>query len=94
MATLNEVVALIERFLNYEIPANQFDRAYMNLLTERDAIFSNGIDEILDRLFFQAEAFTDLPMGPKDNPDDCINEDQFRESAVKTLQELRALMNA
>ena len=79
-------IDLIEKFLKKSITALDFEEQFL-ILWHKDISLEDAF-EILDWLFFQVDAYTDLPIEPTDNPDDYINEDQLRESATKTLQEL------
>ncbi len=91
MNNLYEYENLIERFLNGIISVKEFERAYIDKYTNDNEPKKEDLFQILDWLFFQVDAFTDLPMEPGDNPEDYINEEQLRESAAETLQALRAL---
>lgn len=82
---------LIEDFLENKISVHQFERNYIDQYTDNEGPLSEEAFQILDWLFFQVDAFTDLPIEPADNPDHYINEDQLRESATKTLQKLQDL---
>jgi len=85
-------IDLIEKFLTKSITALDFERQFLILWHKDDSL--NEAFSSVESLFFSVDEFTDLPLEPEDNPDEFINEDQLRESAAKTLQELRALKDA
>ena len=82
---------LIERFLKNEITALQFQDQYLDKYFADRNPLGEELFFKLDWLFAEVECFTHLPIGPEDDPDFTINEDQLRHSAAKTLDEIRAL---
>ncbi len=82
---------LIEKFLKREIAVLEFESAYLDLFKNGDSNFTEEFFSIVEWLFFEVDAYTDLPLREGDDPDDYINEDQLRESAAKTLQKLKSL---
>ena len=83
--------ALIESFLNKEISVEKFERAYLDKYLEDEDPEDEQIFRQIEWLFFEVDAYTDLPLEPGDDPEDHINEDQLRDSAAKTLQKLKEL---
>ncbi|MCB9996613.1 MAG: hypothetical protein H6869_09275 [Rhodospirillales bacterium] len=83
---------LIEKFLEREISVSEFERRYLDMFQdesipiEEDPLFS-----LLEWLFFEVDAYTDLPLEQDEVIDDYIDEDQLRQSAAKILDEIRAL---
>lgn len=83
---------LIKDFLANEISIQQFESDYIFCYTQdQEDFLSENLFEIFDWLFFQVDAYTDLPLEPGDDPDHFINESQLREAAAKTLEKLQAL---
>ncbi len=82
---------LIEKFLTKSITTLDFEKQFLILWNNDINYLEHSAYGPVESLFFSVDKFTDLPLGPEDDPDDFINEDQLRESAAKTLQELRAL---
>ncbi|PZQ46399.1 MAG: hypothetical protein DI551_05155 [Micavibrio aeruginosavorus] len=82
-------IELIEKFLAKSITALEFEKQFLTLWHKDERLLEayNSVEN----LFFSVDQFTDLPLEPEDDPDDYINEDRLRESAAKTLEELRAL---
>ncbi|PZQ48468.1 MAG: hypothetical protein DI551_01575 [Micavibrio aeruginosavorus] len=79
---------LIEKFLRKEISAPEFEDAYLDkYLGDKDPIDEN-LFLILDWLFAEVDGFSN---NKEVFPDDYVDENQLRESAAKTLEELRAL---
>ena len=91
MFTLNPYYELIERFINHKISAHTFESQYLDLFNTDEDPEDEQIFRQIEWLFFEVDAYTDLPLEPGDDPEDHINEDQLRDSAAKTLQKLKEL---
>ena len=82
---------LIEDFLNRKISVAQFERFYIDKFLEGDEPMIEDLFLELDWLFAEVDAYTDMPISEFPNPENYINEDQLRESAAKTLKEIRSM---
>ena len=79
---------LIKKFLDKEISAEDFEGAYLDKYLGDEDPLDEDLFLILDWLFAEVDAFSH----DKDVfPDDYVDENQLRESAAKTLQELYAI---
>jgi Bacterial self-protective colicin-like immunity len=83
-------ISLIEDFINHKITVSQFERMYMDKYLSNTVKLGDELFDIMDWLFAEVDAYTDLPLEPTDDPSDHLNEDQLRESAKETLAELYA----
>jgi hypothetical protein len=88
MEKLYDYADLIKQFLNKTISASEFEKTYLEKFKKETAPMSDEIFLSLDWLFAEIDAYTGDPFDPKNNPYGWINEDQLRESAIKTLDEL------
>ena len=91
MANLFGYDDLIEDFLNHKISTSIFERMYIDKFLEGNEPMTEDLFLELDWLFAEVDAYTDIPMSEFPNPENYINEDQLRESAAKTLREIRAM---
>ena len=79
---------LIKSFLDREISVEEFEESYFEKIREDKNPMSDELFHILDWLFAEIDYFSN---DPETFPDDYITEDQLRESAYNSLQELHAL---
>jgi hypothetical protein len=89
MVDLQGYDELIERFLNHEMTAEEFQAAYDDKYLNNSHSMNEELFKILDWLFAVNDSFTRDPELLKN--DSYVNEEQLRESAAKTLHEIRAL---
>lgn len=79
---------LINKFLDKEISAQDFEKAYLDKYLDDKEPIDEDLFLILDWLFAEVDGFShDKNVFPEDH----VNEDQLRESAAKTLKDLCAL---
>lgn len=83
--------SLIQSFINHKISVNDFRKTYFQKFKNEDGYLSDDLFLHLDWLFAEIDAYTDLPLGPGDNPADNISEEQLRVSAKKVLQDIEKL---
>lgn len=88
-----DYIGLIEKFLNREITVQEFEKTFNDAYRAEKLPMSDELFDCLDWLFAEIDDYTDLPMEPEDDPDDYRTEEQLRESAAKTLNELRELQS-
>ncbi|MCB9996612.1 MAG: hypothetical protein H6869_09270 [Rhodospirillales bacterium] len=90
MLELRGYDVLIEDFLKHKITVKEFERQYLDkFATER--ILGDELYEPLNWLFAEVDCYTDMPIGPDDDPAFNIDESQLRKSAAEVLQKIRAL---
>ncbi len=89
MGQLPDYIGLIEKFLNNKISVQEFERTFLDVYLADEVPISEELFDTLDWLFAEVDMYTDLPIGPHENPKDYNNEDQLRVSAAKTLEELK-----
>lgn len=83
--------ALIEKFVTNEISIEEFEGQYLKKYLEDEDPISEELFQILDYLFAEVNLYTGYPLEPDDDPDWHISEAQLRQTATKTLEEIRAL---
>ena len=91
MTVMDEYCELIEKFLERKISAKQFESQYLDIFYEKDEPRSEEVFKIIEKLFFDVDAYTDLPIEPEDDPLFNIDEDELRKRASKALEDLRAV---
>lgn len=82
---------LIEDFLNKKISAKEFRTSYFDKFKNEKNFLDDNFFDTLDWLFAEADGYTTNQELLAKKPDFYIDEEQLRESAAKTLQEIRAL---
>ncbi len=91
MRDLYEYDVLIEQFITKKIGISEFERLYMDKFLNETTRLGDALFHPLDYLFAEVNLYTGYPLEPDDDPDWHISEVQLRETARKTLEEIRAL---
>lgn len=80
---------LIEKFLKKEITISEFETVYLDKFKDEKKL--GDLYDPLNWLFSEVDCYTDLPIGPEDDPRFTIDEKRLRKSAKEVLQQIRAL---
>ncbi len=88
MNTSFDYKKLIEDFLHRNITVKQFEELYIHHWAKSDL---GKFEDVLETLFYDVDAYTDLPIETLKNPSEFIDEDELRVRAQKTLDKLEKL---
>lgn len=76
---------LIQRFLNKEIPVQEFVGTYLERFQNEKAVLGQSLFLVLDKLFAEIDFYTEDNELIKKSPRWNINEDQLRQYAQEAL---------
>jgi hypothetical protein len=82
---------LIEQFITRTISISEFEKLYSEKFLNETIFLGDELFHPLDYLFAEVNLYTGYPLEPDDDPDWYISEAQLRQTAAKTLEEIRAL---
>lgn len=83
--------SLLQKFLDGQIAPTEFAITYIDKIRDEWDEFDEETYDILEYMFTESNDFTDDPELFNENPDQYIDEAQFRKSAAETLEKFRAL---
>jgi hypothetical protein len=90
MKVQQKYIELIEQFLSKRISVSEFERAYLDTFSDERTPLGE-LYELLNWLFTEVDAYTDLPIGPDEDATQFIDEEQLRKSAAEVLEDLKKL---
>lgn len=85
---LSAYIGLLERFVNGDIPASEFEHIYLRMFKQDPTIRPETEYQILNRLFSDVDAFCADPELRSIND---LDEAQLSSRALSSLRELQAL---
>jgi hypothetical protein len=83
--------ALINRFLNREISADEFQDIYLETYLTKKERLGEELYDILEQLFGDTECYSDMPPPPKAAPGFHVTEAELYECAKRALDGLEKI---
>ena len=89
MSNVGKYITLIERFLDGQIQATEFERLYLNRFKNETERFGEEIFDVLEGVFSAADEFC---ADPALRGNTSLDESQLREECETALEKLKELV--
>lgn len=94
----NDYISLLQRFIQGDLPADAWQRQYLNMFKQETRCLSEPLFELLDRLFGDVDSFCGDPTARKEleatYPGFYLDESELRLRVVQAAEALRALQRS
>lgn len=88
-----EYLQLINSFLEDKIGANEFSLKYLHKMKSDNRTFGDDLYDILQKMFDEANSYTDNPEIYYSNPDFYLTDSELKIRAKEIFNKLKKLLN-